>query len=224
MTSSDQNPADLFIAVQLCREVPSHVEPDMIVARNCMVDVTSLATSHQRRAAQLFDSSSWKTTLSYVPLLEAVTSERKIYDGRIRGVDVSGEFLRSILGFGAAKGPATVRFHEFIGSLGSKISGAVDPAGKPFHFAASTVFIDAVQDGRTWKITPRLKMYFCDFTARDKNALIEWSEQDLQYTELVATWEFDRYKRDKTRFDELIAATRPARIDQTEIFFCDALS
>ncbi|MCP3713234.1 hypothetical protein M3I54_41320 [Paraburkholderia sp. CNPSo 3274] len=67
----------------------------------------------------------------------------------------------------------------FIGALGPKISAAVDSSSKPFHFAANTVFIDAVQDGQTWMVTPHLKMFFCDFTAKDRNVYASCASNSL---------------------------------------------
>lgn len=234
----DQNTAGLFSAVQLSRDVPANVQADLETASRCMLNLTSLGTTYcQSRAAKannpdlLFDTSVWKQVLVNYPLLGPFSFQNTGYKKTIRGVELSSEFLQSILGF-ATKGPLLGAFQSFIGSFGQKISAGVDSSSKPFHFASNTVFIDAQQVGNTLMVMPHLKMYFCDFTSKDRKVYSSCAsatliDVDLQYIEVDAIWNFALYKSNATvqaAFDKLVGASAINKIEEATTFFSDKVS
>jgi hypothetical protein len=234
----DQNTSGLFSAVQLSKDAPASVQNDMETAARCMLNLTSLGTTYcQSRAAKannpdlLFDTSVWKPVLVNYPLLGPFDFQMSGFKKTVRGVDISSEFLQSILGF-VAKGPVLGAFQTFIGSFGQKISAGVDSSSKPFHFASNAVFIDVQQVGNNWMVMPHLKMYFCDFTSKDRKiysscASATMVDIDLEYIAVDTIWNFELYKSNpsvKAGFDKLVGASALNKIEEATTFFSDTVS
>ena len=231
--SIDGNPAGVFSVIKLAKEVPANVQQDLDKATECMMGLTALGTAYCQRAAiqasnpdLLFDTETWKSVLVHYPLLGPFSFQRTGYSKSVRGIELSAEFLKQMLGFSGA-GPVVAAFQAFIGSFGEKIQAGVDTSSKPFHFAANTVFIDAQQVGNNWTIFPHLKMFFCDFTSKQRKVFTSCASSTmvdvkLDYIEVDTIWNYLQYKSNadvRQRFDQLTGKSAVKQIEDSDNFF-----
>lgn len=231
--SIDDNKSGVFSVIKLEKEVAANVQQDLDKATECMMGLTALGTAFcQRAAAQannpelLFDTETWKSVLVHYPLLGPFSFNRSGYSKSIRGLELSGEFLKQLLGF-AGSGAVLAAFQAFIASFGEKISAGVDTSNKPFHFAANTIFIDAKQVGNNWTVFPHLKMFFCDFSSKQRKVFTSCSsatmvDVKLDYIEVDTIWNYQQYKSNaqvQQRFDQLIGKSAVKQIEDSDNFF-----
>lgn len=205
------------------------VEAELAVRRQQMFDLTGVASAYVRGQASeqknpnlVYDTMIWQEVFNNLPLMGPSEFVRQQFSQHLRGVEIAGKFLQTILGYAVAAGPVLTQFSSFLQGLGEQIRLGTESGTKSFSVGA----ISIVLEQQRGDILGILKGYFLDFSQSQRRIYSNCATAqtfDVSFDYRVATSIFNAGALQnpdvKREFDGFISGTQLDDVKKARNFF-----
>ncbi|XAZ19921.1 hypothetical protein LVY75_07195 (plasmid) [Sinorhizobium sp. B11] len=214
-------------------KVPDSVQKELDVQRQNLIDLTGVASAYVRKAAdkandpnKVYDTMLWQSVFNHLPLMGPSQFVKQTMTQNIKGVELAGKFISTILGVAVGGGPALASFAEFVSGLGDSIRMGVQTGTKSYSVGTISIVLEGQQVGNEIKINPWLKGYFIDFTQDEKKIYSSCGSAEsfsMSFSYRVATSLFNygalANADVKKKYDAFISGTQIDDIESATNFF-----
>lgn len=223
-----------LISVVLAQpKVPDSVQKELDVQRQNLIDLTGVASAFVRKTAdkakdpnKVYDTMLWQNVFNHLPLMGPSQFVKQTMTQNIKGVELAGKFISTILGVAAAGGPALASFSEFISGLGDSIRAGFETGTKSYSVGTISIVLEGQQVGNEIKINPWLKGYFIDFSQEQKKiysscASAESFSMSFNYRVATSLFNYGALANDdvKKKYQAFISGTQIDDIESATNFF-----
>jgi hypothetical protein len=162
------------------------------------------------------------------PFISGYSLEDKTYQRRVRGVEVSTQFLNILLDAVSGEGGALNSFRKFLADQGKTIGIKGTQTQEGYKFACIGMVHEVFQiEGGQWIYTPKIRLYFTHFTRKTFQisagcASYEEFDFDFEVEKVVAPFRIETWRQDSTfrkQVDDFITKYNKANIERSENYF-----
>jgi hypothetical protein len=230
-TTNNDGLAACILAAQ---EVAPALQQELDAQKQNLIALTGICSAYVRRMAErrqdpdaVHDADLWQQVFVHLPLMSPCQLTRQSYDRSIRGTDIAGSFLDTIMDLTVGGGTALTRFARFVQVLGEQVRTGLGRT-RTFHTTIIAVVLRTQTAGSTTLLVPSLRAYFIDF-APDQTTMVASCASDqsvhmqfeYRFLETLFDYEALHNKSVADQFAQFLRTTQTDDIQNAQNFFGD---
>jgi len=214
-------------------EVDDALQPQLDAVKQDLIDLVGIGTQYVLNLAASkkdnsvkYDPDTWNNVFNHFPLMGPTKCEQESYSNKVKGVEISAEFLKLILDSVTSSGAIVKDFADFIKKQGDTIRLGYHHNGNGFKFAAITATIEVVAVGSDTTLVPKIKAYFLKFDKSDD----KWTSSCASYNKVDIDFKYEKAASIfnagaladadvRQQFDAFVESNQMANIQQASNFF-----